>query len=29
MKKDDDEKPFTEGEINSLEKLIKETHVSV
>jgi hypothetical protein len=28
LKKDDDEKPFTEGEINSLDKLIKETYVS-
>ncbi len=29
IKKEDDEKPFTESEINSLEKVIKETHVSL
>ena len=29
LKKEDDEKPFTDGEINSLEKLIKETYVSL
>ena len=28
-KKDDDEKPFTEGEISSLDKLIKETYVRI
>lgn len=28
VKKDDEEKPFTEGEINSLDKLLKETYVS-
>ncbi len=27
-KKDNDEKPFTEGEIKYLEKLIKDTYVS-
>lgn len=28
IKKDDEDKPFTEGELNSLEKLLKETYVS-
>jgi hypothetical protein len=29
LKKEDDEKPFTDGEINSLEKILKETYVSL
>ena len=28
-KKDDEEKPFTEGEVKYLEKLIKDTYVSL
>jgi hypothetical protein len=28
LKKEEDEKPFTDGEITSLEKLIKDTYVS-
>lgn len=28
LKKEDDEKPFTEGEITSLEKIVKETYVN-
>lgn len=27
LKKEDDEKPFTEGEITALEKIVKETYV--
>ena len=29
IKKDDEDKPFTEGEVTSLEKLLKETYVSI
>ncbi len=29
VKKEDEEKPFTEGEISSLEKLVKEIYVSL
>lgn len=28
LKKEDDEKPFTDAEINALEKIVKETYVS-
>jgi hypothetical protein len=28
LKKTDDEKPFTDGEIKNLEKMIKDTYVS-
>ncbi len=29
IKKEDEEKPFTESEINSLDKVIKEVYVSL